>query len=103
MPDPQPLVGTGVLVGRRAVGQIGLGAVADEEEVAEGLHPGALLTVAEQRGHRDLEMLAEQIEQGGLDGGHGVHRDPQVERLRAAPARVAVGERAAATSASTAW
>ena len=84
-----------VLVGRRPVRQIGLGAVADEEQVAERLHPVALLAVAEQRRHRHVEVLAEQIEQGGLDGGHRVHRDAQVERLRPASAGVAVAERAA--------
>ena len=93
VPDPQPLVATGILVGRRAVGQIRLGAVPHEEEIAQGLHPGALLTVAQQGGHRHLEMPAQQIEQGGLDGGHGVDHDPQVERLRTPPTRVAVGER----------
>ncbi len=37
-------------------------------------------------------MLAEDVEQGGFDGGHRVHGDPQVECLRAATARVAVAE-----------
>ena len=82
----------GVLVGCRPVRQVGSGAVADEEQIAERLHPVALLAVAEQSRHRHPEVLAEHVEQSGLDGGHRVHRDAQVERLRAAAPGVAVGE-----------
>ena len=92
MADAQPLVGVGGLVGGGPVGQVGPGAVADEEQVAERLHAVALLAVAEQCRDRHVEMLAEQVEQRRLDGGHRVHGDPQVEGLRAAAAGVAVGE-----------
>ena len=37
-------------------------------------------------------MLPEQVEKGRFDGGDGVHGDAQVERLQAAPARVAASE-----------
>ena len=95
MPDLQPVVGVGGLVGRRLIGEVGLGAVADEEQVAQRLHTRALLTVAEQRRDRHLEVLAEQVEQRRLDGGHRVHGDAQVEGLGAAATGVAVGEGAA--------
>ena len=94
--DAQPVVGVGGLVGGGPVGQVGLGAVADEEQVAQRLHAVALLALAEQRRDRHLEVLAEQVEQRRLDRGHRVHGDPQVEGLRAAAAGVAVGERRAA-------
>ena len=40
-------------------------------------------------------MLAKQVEQCGLYCRHGMDRDAQVERLKAATARVSVGERIA--------
>ena len=89
-----PIVGPGVLVGRRAVRQIGLGAIADEEQVPEGLNPVALPAVTEKRRHRYLEVLAQQIQHRRLDGGHRVYGYAQVERLRPPSTGVAVGERA---------
>jgi hypothetical protein len=49
------------------VGQVGLRAVADVEQVAEHLHRVALLAFAEQRRHRHAQVLAEQVEQRRLD------------------------------------
>ena len=43
-------------------------------------------------GHGDLEVLAEQVEQGRFDGGHRMDGGAQVEGLQAAPAAVAVGK-----------
>ena len=44
------------------IGQIGLLAIADVEEVSEHLDLVALLAFAKQRGHRQFDMLAKQIE-----------------------------------------
>ena len=93
VPDLHPLVGVGSLVGRGLVGEVGLGAVADEEQISQRLHAVALLPVAEKCGDRNLEMLAQQVQQRRLDSGHRVHGDAQVERLGAAAAGVAVGKR----------
>ena len=59
-------------------------AVANEEQVAQHLHLGiALLAFAQQRGHRHVQVLAQQIEQGRLDRGDGVDGGAQVEGLQA--------------------
>ncbi len=60
--ETQPVVGGCVAT----VGEIGLAAVADVEEVAEHFDAGALLAVAEEGCDGDAEKLAEKIEQGGL-------------------------------------
>src|SRR5208283_3677701 len=52
----------------------------------------ALLTLAEQRGDGQAEVLAEQIEQRGFDCGHGMNGDAQVKRLLATSTGVAVSE-----------
>ncbi len=72
--------------------ELALAPVADEEEIAERLDAVALLAFAEQRGDRQVEMLAEQVEQRGLDRGDRVDHHAQVEGLLAAAAGVAVGE-----------
>ncbi|MNT04376.1 hypothetical protein D3C72_1389520 [compost metagenome] len=86
-----------VVVGARVglVRQVGLRAVAHVEEVAEHLHRIALLAFAEQRGHGHAQVLAQQVEQRGFGGGHGVDGHAQVEGLQAAPAAVARGKGAA--------
>ena len=84
----------GPLVGRRAVRQIGLGAIADEEQVPEGLNPVALPAVTEKCRHRHLEVLAQQIQHRRLNGRHRVYGYAEVECLRPPSAGVAVGERA---------
>jgi len=43
------------------IGQGGLLAVADEEQIAEHLDLFALLALAQKCGHRHLQMLAQQI------------------------------------------
>ena len=72
--------------------EFGLVAIADEEQIAEKLHRGALLAFAEQRGDRHAEKLPEQIEQRGFDRGERVNHDAQVKGLKAAAAAVAVGK-----------
>ncbi len=72
-----------------AAGAVG---VADVEEVAEDADGVALLAVAEQGGDRYLQVLAEQVQEGGLHGGDGVHGGAQVEGLGAAAAGVPVTE-----------
>ena len=79
-------------VGSTEVGQIGLLAVSDIEQIAEHQNLLALLALAEQRGDGHVEELAQQIEQSGFDGGDGMDGDAQVEGLRAASAGIAVGE-----------
>jgi hypothetical protein len=85
----QPVV---VAVGGAGVRQVGPGLVADVEQVAEHLDRVALLAFAEQRRDRNAEVLAEQVEQRRFDGGDGVDRRAQVERLLAAAAAVAIGK-----------
>jgi hypothetical protein len=88
----QPVV---FFAGRRIVGQVGLLAVGDVEEVTQHGHRIALLAFAQQGRHRHAEELAQQVEQGAFHGGDGVDRHAQVKGLVAAAAAVAVGEGAA--------
>jgi hypothetical protein len=53
--QPQPVVGGAGIAGIR---QVGPRLVADVEEIAEHLHRLALLAFAEQRRHRNVEVLA---------------------------------------------
>ncbi|MOA05746.1 hypothetical protein D3C78_1253560 [compost metagenome] len=62
-------------VGLVAVAEVGLAAVADEEQVAEHLHLVALLAFAEQGGDRHAEVLAEQVEQRRLQCGDRMDGD----------------------------
>lgn len=89
MPDAVPV---DVRVRGADVVQVGPVRVADVEEVAEYPYGVALLPVAEEGGDRDFEVLAEQVEEGRLDGGDRVDGGAQVVGLGAATARVAVGE-----------
>ena len=73
------------IVGRPVaqVVQVGLVAVADVEQIAEHLDRVPLLPVAaEQRRHRQFEVLTQQVEQGRLDRGNNVDggADPAVIR-----------------------
>ena len=47
--------------------ELALAAVADEEEIAERLDALTLLAFAEQRRDRQVEVLAEQVEQRGFN------------------------------------
>ena len=82
-------------VGRRdsggAIAERALRAVADEEQVAEHRYRRALHAIAEQRGHGQTEVLAEQIEQRALDAGGSVDGAAQIERLCAATVGIPVG------------
>ncbi|MCY1416811.1 hypothetical protein D9M71_323280 [compost metagenome] len=89
MAQAEPVV---LAVGFVAVGQVGLLAVADVEQVTEHLHRIALLPLAQQCRHRHVQVLAEQVEQRRLDGRHRMHGNAQVEGLQATASRVAVGE-----------
>ena len=78
-----------------AVAEIGLVLVTDEEQITEHFHRIALLAFAEQCSHRHTEVLAEQVEQRGLQRGDGVNGDAQIESLQAATAGITIGEGAA--------
>ncbi len=79
---------------RLPVGEVGAAAVADVEQVAQHLHGVPLLALAQQRGHRHVEVLAEKVEEGGFHRRHRVDGDSQVEGLEAAPAGIPVREAA---------
>ena len=70
--------------------------ITDVEEVTEDLDAVPLLPFAEQGRHRHLEELPEQIEQGRLQGGHGMNHDAQIEGLQPASGGIALGEAAGA-------
>ena len=89
MAQAEPIIGR---VGLAFVGKIGLVAVSDVEEVAEDGDGGALLAFAQKSGDGQVEELAEEVEESGLDGGDGVDGGAQVEGLEAASFGVAVGE-----------
>ena len=90
--QPKPVVtGAGTARGV-AIRQAGGASVADVEQIAEHGNRLALLAVAKQRRDGHAEVLAEQVEQGALEPGHGVDRGPQVEGLLPATADIAVGE-----------
>ncbi len=63
------------------IGQVGLVAVADIEQVAEHADLVALLAFTEQSGSRDTEVLAEQIQKRGFDRGHDMDAGAQVKGL----------------------
>ena len=63
------------------VGKVGTASVTYVEEVGQHGHAVALLATAEQFCHRYLEVLAEQVEQGGLDGGDDIVQ-AQVDFMR---------------------
>ncbi|KVV47221.1 hypothetical protein WK81_05920 [Burkholderia ubonensis] len=64
-----------------AIRRIRAATVADVEQVREHRHRVALLAFAEQRRNGDVEALAEQVEQCGLDRGDHVVQ-PQVDLVR---------------------
>ena len=68
--------------------------VADIEQITEHLDRIALLPFTEQFRDGNAQVLAEQVEQSGLERRHGVNRDTQVECLEASPRRIAVREAA---------
>jgi len=66
--------------------QVGACPVANIKEITQHAHGIALLAVAEQFAHRHAEMLAEQVEQRGFDGGNDVvHAQVDLVRLRQHP------------------
>lgn len=50
------------------------------------------MAVTEQRRHRNVEVLTEQVEQRRFDRGDRVHGDPKIEGLRSPAAGIASGE-----------
>ena len=70
-------------VGLFLILQIGLFPVAYVEEIAEEAHPMALDTVAHERGGGHVQILAQQVQQGGLHGGYHVDAGAQVIGLQA--------------------
>lgn len=89
MPQPKPAC---LLVFAGHIGQIGLSSIADEEQVTERFDAHPLHAFAEQRGDRQAEMLAQQVEQRRFHRGDGMNHDAEVEGLFAAAAGVAIGE-----------
>ena len=77
------------------IGQIGLAAVADKEEIAERLDARRCWPSPSSAATGKRQMLAEQIEQRRFHRGHRMDHDAQIEGLLAAAAGVAVGERCA--------
>jgi hypothetical protein len=88
----QPVI---VFVGADPIRQVGSVAISDEEQVAQRLDLAALLAVAQQCRDRHPDKLAEQIEQRRFQRRDCVDSDAEIERLLAAPAGIAVRERAA--------
>ena len=54
-----------------------------------------LAVASQQRRYGHFEVLAQQVEEGGLDCGEDVDRRPEIEGLQASAGGVAVGERGA--------
>ena len=86
---PRPVV---LRIRRGHIAQVRLRPVADEEQVPEHLDPIALLTLAQQRGDRHIEILAEQVEKRRLERGDSMDRDAQIEGLQAATPGIPVSE-----------
>jgi hypothetical protein len=99
MAQAAPVVGLGPFLLGRGVGQGRLPAVPHVEQVAQHLHRVPLLPFAQQRGHRHAQVLAQQVEQGRLDGSDGVDGGAQVEGLLAAAAGVAAPSAAGSADA----
>ena len=78
-------------VGLGVVGQVGLLPVAHVEQIAQEAHPVPLDAVAQQGGHGHLQILAQQVQQGGLHGGDHVDAGAQVEGLLAPDVVLDVG------------
>ena len=75
----------------RLVLQIGLVAVAHIEQVGEEPHPLPLDAVPHQGGGRNVQQLAHQVQQRGLDGGDHMHAGAQVKGLQTALVVLDVG------------
>jgi len=80
---PAPSV---VGIGFAVVVQAGLGTVTDKEQVTPHFDRLALLAFAQQSRHGHAQVLARQVEQCRLDGGHGMDGGVQIEGLQPAPA-----------------
>ena len=74
-----------------SVGQVGLLAVAHIEQVAQETHPLPLDAIAHQRGGGHIQILAQQVQQRGLNGGDHMHAGAQIEGLLAAHVVLDVG------------
>src|SRR5262249_18959547 len=72
--------------------QVFLFSVADVEQVAQHLNRSPLLSFTEESRDRDLNELAQQVEQGRFDRGHGMDRDALIESLQPATACVPIPE-----------
>ena len=72
-----------ILTGAGQIGQVGALAIAYIEEVGQHRHRVTLLTAAQQLCHRHLQVLAEQVEQRGLNRGDDVVQ-AQVDLVRLA-------------------
>jgi hypothetical protein len=72
------------------VRQVGPGAVADVEQVAEHRDAVALAAFTEELGDGDTEMLTEQVQQCAFQGGDGVDGGALIVGLPAATMRVEV-------------
>ena len=77
-------------IGSLQIGQVGLVAVADVEQIPEHLHRGPLLAFAQQRGNRHFQEFPQEIEQCRLQCRHGMDRDTQIKGLQAPPSGIPV-------------
>lgn len=80
MAQPVP---SAVCVRLGVVGQVGFFPVAHIEQIAQEPHPIPLDAVAQQGCHGHLQILAQQIQQGGLHGGDHVDSGAQIKGLLA--------------------
>ena len=90
MAHPAPAISLFRLILRGQVRQVGLRAVAHEEQVAQHLHRLALLPLAQEGRHRHPQVLAQQVQQGRLQCSTGVDGGAQVKGLLPATAGVPV-------------
>ncbi len=81
-----------LLIRLALVRQWGKLTVADEEQVTQHLDFAALLPVAQQGGHVDTQVLAQQVEHCRFNTGHHVNGGAQVKGLQPAAARITVGK-----------
>ncbi len=87
--QPEPVVAGARITGVRQVCPAG---VSDVEQVAQHLHRIALLTFAKQGRNGYVQVLPQQVKQGGLDRRDGMDRGAQVEGLDSPPAGITIGE-----------
>src|SRR5579864_376 len=89
MPQPKPIDPGHRLA---AVEQIGSGAIANKEKIAEHLDRIALLAFSQERRHRNAEELTQKVKQRYFQRGDGMNGHALVESLQSASARIAISK-----------